>query len=124
MTLRLILPGDIAGNKKKSPLCSTCNKTVRSNSKKTYCTVCRSITRLICITSNKKCLCTPMQDWICSFCIQSVLPFYKERYLHTLDSSIHNEYETIEYQNKHLDVHNKHQYIRGSSKDTGSTINI
>ena len=50
-----------------------------------------------------------MQDWICSFCIQSVLPFYKERYLHTLDSSIHNEYETIEYQNKHLDVHNKHQ---------------
>ena len=30
------------------------------------------------------------------------------RDLHTLDSSIHNEYEAIEYQNKHLDVLKKH----------------
>ena len=90
MTLRLILSGDIPGNKQKSPTCSTCNKTVLSNSKKTYCTVCRSITHLKCITSNKNFLSTPMQDWICSFFIQSVLPFYKVRDLHTLDSSIHN----------------------------------
>ena len=48
-----------------------------------------------------------MQDWICSFCIQSVLTFYKVRDLHTLNSSIHNEYE-IEHQNKHLDVLKKH----------------
>ena len=53
MTLRLILSGDIPGNKQKSPTCSTCNKTVLSNSKKTYCTVCRSITHLKCITSSK-----------------------------------------------------------------------
>ena len=46
-----------------------------------------------------------MQDWICSFCLQSV---YKVGDLHTLDSSIHNEYEAIEYQNKHLDVLKKH----------------
>ena len=45
-----------------------------------------------------------MQDWICWFCIQSVLPFYKVRDLNTLDSSIHNEYETMENQNKHLDI--------------------
>ena len=43
-----------------------------------------------------------MQDWICSFCIQIILSLYKMRDLHTLDSSIHNGYETTEYQNKHL----------------------
>ena len=48
-----------------------------------------------------------MQDWICSFCIQNVLPFYKARDLHTLESSIHNEYEAIEHQ-IHLDVLKKH----------------
>ena len=55
MILRLILSVDIPGNKQtKSPTCSTCNETVRSNSKKVYCTVCRSITHLKYITSNKK----------------------------------------------------------------------
>ena len=49
-----------------------------------------------------------MPDWICSFCIQSVLPFYKVRDFHTLDSSIHSDYETIEYQNKHLHVLKTH----------------
>ena len=53
MTLRLILSGDIPGNKQKSPTCSSCNKTVCSNSKTTYCTVCCSITHLKRITSNK-----------------------------------------------------------------------
>ena len=62
MTLHLILSGDIPGNKQKSPTCSTCNKTVHSNSKKTYCTVCRSITYLKCITSNKSFLSTLIQD--------------------------------------------------------------
>ena len=62
MTLRLILSVDIPGSKQKSPTCSTCNKTVLSNSKRTYCTVCRSITHLKCITSNKKMLPTSMQD--------------------------------------------------------------
>ena len=54
MTLRLILSGDIPGNKQNSPTCSTCNKIVRSNSKRTYCTVYRSITHLKYITSDKK----------------------------------------------------------------------
>ena len=49
-----------------------------------------------------------MQDWICSFCIQSTLTFYKVRDLHTLDSSIRNKYVTMEYQNKYLDIYNKH----------------
>ena len=62
MTLHLILSGDIPGNKQKSPTCSTCNKTVHSNSKKTYCTVCRSITYLKCTTSNKSFLSTLTQD--------------------------------------------------------------
>ena len=46
MALRMILSGDVPGNKQKSPTCSTCNKTVCSNSKRTYYTVCRSITHL------------------------------------------------------------------------------
>ena len=74
-----------------------------SNSKKTYGAVCRSITHLKCITSNKKVLSKSMQDWIFSFCIQSILLFYKVR-----DSSIRNKYENTEYQNKHLDVLKKH----------------
>ena len=48
----LILSGDIPYNKQKSPTCSTRNKTVRSSSKETYSTVCRSITHLKCIKSN------------------------------------------------------------------------
>ena len=107
-TLRLILSGYVPGNKQKSSTCSACNKTIFSNSKKTYCTICRSITHLRYITSNKNILSTSIQDWICSFCIQSVLLFHKVRDLHTLDSWIHNEYETIEHQNKHLDVLKKH----------------
>ena len=51
MTLRLILSSDIPGNKQMSPVCSTINKTVPSNGKRTYCTVYRSITHLKCITS-------------------------------------------------------------------------
>ena len=35
MTLRLIFSGDIPGNKQKSRTCSTWNKTVRCNTKKT-----------------------------------------------------------------------------------------
>ena len=62
MTLHLILSGDIPGNKQKSPTCSTCNKTVHSNSKKTYCTVCHSITYLKWTTSNKSFLSTLTQD--------------------------------------------------------------
>ena len=80
----------------------------QSNCKRIYCTVCRSITHLKCITSYKKVLSTSVLYWICLCCVQSVLPFYKVRDLHKLDSSIHNEYETIEYQNKHLDVLKKH----------------
>ena len=90
MTLRPIWSSDIPGNKQKSPTRSACNKTVRSNSKRTYCTVCPSITHLRCITSknNKKTWSTTIYEWNCSFCIQSVLPSYKVRDIHTVDSSI------------------------------------
>ena len=64
MTLRLILLDDIPGNKQNSPTCYIWNKTVHSNSKNTYCTVCCSITHLKYITSNKIFLSTSMQHWI------------------------------------------------------------
>ena len=60
-----------------------------------------------------------MQDWIFSFCFQSVLPFCKVRNLHTLDSSVYNQYETIEYQNKHLNV-KKQRYISVANLNTQS----
>ena len=82
MTLRLILSDNIPGNNQKYPTCSTCNKTVRSNSKKTYCTVCRSIINLKCITSNKIYL-HQCKTGFASFAF-SVLPYYKVGNLHTL----------------------------------------
>ena len=50
--------------------CDTCEKMVRSNSKKR--TVCRNVTHthLKCITSNKKISSNLTQDWMCSTCIQ------------------------------------------------------
>ena len=54
MTLHLTLSDDIPSNKQKSPTCLTCNKTARSNSKKTFYIVCRSITHFKCITSDTK----------------------------------------------------------------------
>ena len=61
-----------------------------------------------------------MQNWIYSFCFQSVLPFCKVRNLHTLDSSVYNQDETIEYQNKHLNA-KKHQcYISVANLNTQS----
>ena len=66
-----------------------------------------------------------MQDWICLFCIQSVLPFYKARDLHTLESSIHNEYEATEHQiTPRCTQETPLLYISGSSKYTESTIII
>ena len=46
LTLCLILSQDIHRNKQKSPTYSKCNGTIRSNSKKSYCSVCGSITHL------------------------------------------------------------------------------
>ena len=87
--------------------CYTCDKTIRINSKKTCCTVCRNVTHLKCITSNKKISSNLTQDWMCSTCIQSTLPFSKVRDLHVLDSSLINE--AVEYQDKHLNMLSKHR---------------
>ena len=87
--------------------CDTCDKTIRSNSKKTYCTVCRNITHLKCVTPNKKILSNLTQDWMCSTCIQNILPFSKVRDLHVLDSSLINE--AVEYQDQHLNMLSKHR---------------
>ena len=61
MTLQLILSRDIAGQKQKPPTCSTCNKTMCSNSKKFYFTFCGSISHLKRITPSDKILSRSMQ---------------------------------------------------------------
>ena len=48
------------------------------------------------------------QDWICSTCIQSTLPFTKVRDLHVLDASLINE--AVEYQGQHIIMLSKHQF--------------
>ena len=99
----VILSGDI----EKSPgpgshpvKCDTCEKTILSNSRKTYCTVCCKVTHLKCITSNKKISSNLTQDWMCSTCFRRFLPFSKVRDLHLLDSSLINE--AVGYQDQHI----------------------
>ena len=68
----MILSGDIkknAGPGSQPVKSDTCEKKIRSNSKKTYCTVCRNASHLKCITSNKKISSNLTQDWMCSTCI-------------------------------------------------------
>ena len=81
---------------------------IRSNRKKICCTVCGNVTHLKCITSNKKISSNLIQDWICSTCIQSTLPFTKVRDLHVLDSSLINE--PVEHQDQHINMLSKHQF--------------
>ena len=106
----IIRSGDIAkypGLGSHPVKCDTCEKTICSNSKKTYCTVCRNVTHLNCITSNKKTLSNLTQDWMCSTCIQSTLSFSKVRDLLVLDSSSINE--AVEYQDQHINMLYKHR---------------
>ena len=89
----IILSGDIEKN--PGPVshpvkCDICDKTIRSNSKKT-CTICRNVTHLKYITSNKKISSNLTQGSMCSTCVQSTLPFSKVRDLHALDSLLTNE---------------------------------
>ena len=101
--------------------CDTCEKTIHSNSKKTYCTVCRNVTHLKRITSNKKISCNLTQDWMCSTCIQSTLPFSKVRELLVLDSSLINE--AVEYQDQHINMLCKHQSLSSSSHEFSLMMN-
>ena len=102
-SFNIILSGDI----EKSPgpgshpaKCDTCEKTILSNSRKTYCTVCRKVTHLKCITSNKKISSNLTRDWMCSTCFHHFLPFSKVRDLHVLDSSLINE--AVGYRDQHI----------------------
>ena len=123
-SFNIILSGDIEKNPgpgSQPVKCDTCEKTIRSNSKKTYCTVCRNVTHLKCITSNKKISSNLTQDWTCSTCIQSTLPFSKVRDLHVLDSSLINE--AVKYQDQLINMLSKHRcYASGAHINTEPTL--
>ena len=104
----IILCGDIEKNPGPGshPLkCDTCEKTIHSNSKKTYCTVCCNVTHLKYITLNKNIPSNLTQDWMCSTCIQSTLPFSKVKDLHVL--MLINE--AVEYQDQYINILSKHR---------------
>ena len=108
-TLRLILSGDIELNpgplkQKKSPTCPMCLKTVRSNSKKVECSVCHDRVHLKCVSSKSK---QTINDWICTSCLHTVLPFFNQI---DLDTSVQStSSQDSEHINQHLDILKQHK---------------
>ena len=84
-TFRLLLSGDVETN--PGPICSTCNKTVRINSRRLTCEICKNQTHLKC----KKGLNVNIPDartpatWTCTNCSLSYLPFFQVRDLNATD---------------------------------------
>lgn len=83
-TFRLLLSGDVEIN--PGPICSACNKTVRINSRRFVCEICRNQTHQKCANNsihipNAR---TPV-TWTCTTCSLSYLPFFHARDLNTPD---------------------------------------
>lgn len=117
-TLRLLLSNDIEVNPgptkttttiRKAPKCPKCEKTIRSNSKQVSCCVCQNLYHLNCSAirvSNKQSV-TP-NDWICTNCVHTVLPFLNVRSLDDtcdFDASLPNENILVD----HLQRINEHR---------------
>ena len=82
-TFRLLLSGDIETN--PGPICPTCNKTVRVNSRRFVCDVCKNQTHQKCANSSNVNIPnarTPV-TWTCHICSLSYLPFFNVRDLIT-----------------------------------------
>jgi len=123
---RLILSGDIEQNpgpitsnnnlitnksKKKSlqktsaPVCETCSKTIRCNSKTTMCIHCKNLTHLSCTQSktirilNSRIPC----EWTCNNCLFKELPF------HNIPTIMNEERTEIDdYSNIHIEKIREH----------------
>ena len=85
-TFRLLISGDIEPN--PGPICSTCNKTVRINSRRLECEICRNQTHQKCAqvsSVNIPNARTPAV-WTCFTCSLSYLPFFHVRDLNTIEN--------------------------------------
>ena len=108
-THHILLSGDIEinpGPQQKSAKCRVCEKTVKSNHKRFLCDICQDLTHAICtgLTQIKQIrACTP-NNWICSHCISSILPFHTERSI-DFDNSIGEIHNSSLMSTPNSDIH-------------------
>ena len=90
-TFRLLISGDVETN--PGPVCSTCKKAVRSNSRRFVCEICRDQTHQKCANGLK--IKIPNSripaTWTCTTCSLSYLPFFHVRDLNAPDILIEPE---------------------------------
>ena len=100
-TFQLLLSGDIQVNPGPDS-CSSCDKTVRKNSWKYRCTICRDSTHAKCIgkkfVKNRSHVKTI--NWTCHRCLLFELPFHKTRTINEDIPPVDNVLDEIE--NEHL----------------------
>ena len=105
---QLMLAGGIEQNPGPAATqCSTCNKTVRVNSKRVECITCKGLQHLKCIKSSAIRVQSAQvpATWTCHQCMLAVLPFFQVRDIDEIDIA-QNQYqpESVAL----LDSHRKH----------------
>ena len=59
-------------------ICFICNGHVSDHAYKLYCSICKKMFHLKCITLNKKDMddLSQIDDWTCTLCLQEIFPFH------------------------------------------------
>ena len=110
-TTNIILCGDIEINPgPTAPKCSTCNKTIRSNSKKVPCNICKELYHQRCVGLSHRSPLTEVTNFVCHSCLHTVLPFSNEVSLPLSDTQQNIITETNDInENEHLALLNEHK---------------
>ena len=83
-SFQVLLSNDVETNPGPGIKCSSCEKVIRSNSKKQQCSVCKEMFHKKCTGIHNRKNSTIVSNYICTSCIYTILPFSKER---TIDDS-------------------------------------
>ena len=92
-------------SKPRRPQCPECGKTVRCNSKRLVCIICKSVNHLKCAYSNttaKSLYDSEANQWTCSYCTLSCLPFHS---LRSLDELVDNNLNTHDNSYAETNIH-------------------
>ena len=105
-SFQLLLSGDIETNPGPAAKCTSCNKTVKVNSKRVECKTCKGLQHLKCCKSNAIKVESPRvpATWTCHNCLLSVLPFFRVRDIFDTDVPQEDEQlnpETVNLLNNH-----------------------
>jgi len=100
-TYKLMISGDIEVN--PGPvICQECQKTVRKNSKRLECEVCKEFVHQKCLKDAVINMTNQQTSWTCSLCAFSTLPFHNVRDILTVQSQ---EFQVAEDQSdEHLQI--------------------